>query len=339
MVDKASGLLSANTTKDATAAIARDVGYVIPPSSSNPSFLNKALEGFAGKLSTAQKASSKNQEVTNRLVASELGIPEGVKISREVLNGVRREAGQAYETVKGLGTIAADKKYIADLDGIVSQARNVDRSFPGLGGNQLEDVAKSLRQENFNAADAVDAIKLLRQRADKFYATGDKEMGGAFKNATTAIEDMLERAAESSGKPEILAQYLNARATIAKSYSVEKALNDATGNVSAQKLGIQLSKGKPLSGDVKKAAQFGAQFPKASREINESLPGISPLDYALGVALGTASGNYGLILSKPYQALMTAPKYDPKTGRLLNSAATRELLRSGLLGATPEFVE
>jgi hypothetical protein len=163
---------------------------------------------------------------------------------------------------------------------------------------------------------------------------------------------MLERAAEASGKPEILSKYLNARATIAKSYSVEKALNAATGNVSALKLGVQLSKGKPLSGDIKKVGEFGAQFPKAARELNESLPGVSPLDYALGGGLGVATGNPGLmaaalgrpavrslILSKPYQWANTTPSYNAPLGMLLANPGLQQTARLGLLSGLPQLAE
>jgi hypothetical protein len=63
------------------------------------------------------------------------------------------------------------------------------------------------------------------------------------------------------------------------SHTVENALTEATGNVSATKLGQQLTKGKPLSGELETAARFAQAFPKAAKEVNESMPGISPLDY------------------------------------------------------------
>jgi hypothetical protein len=54
---------------------ARDLGYVIPPTQANPSMLNRTIEGIAGKLSTAQNASARNQQITNELAAKSLGLP------------------------------------------------------------------------------------------------------------------------------------------------------------------------------------------------------------------------------------------------------------------------
>jgi hypothetical protein len=77
---------------------------------------------------------------------------------------------------------------------------------------------------------------------------------------------------------------------------VQKALNATTGNVSATKLGQQLGRGKPLSGELKQAGQFAQAFPKAAREFNESLPGVSPLDFY-------ATGGAAAVTNQPWYLL------------------------------------
>ena len=83
------------------------------------------------------------------------------------------------------------------------------------------------------------------------------------------------------------------RQLIAKTYSVENALNPASGTVDAKMLAGQLAKGKPLSGELKEAASFAAQFPKAAQPIEAmgSLPQLSPLDYLAGGGLAATLGN------------------------------------------------
>jgi len=73
---------------------------------------------------------------------------------------------------------------------------------------------------------------------------------------------------------------------------VEQAL-DGAGNVDAGKLGKQLIKGKPLSGNLEAAADFANAFPKAAKvgASKESMPGISPLDVATGVGAGLGVGS------------------------------------------------
>jgi hypothetical protein len=72
----------------------------------------------------------------------------------------------------------------------------------------------------------------------------------ASKKAATALEDVLEGHLTTIGQPEALQAFKEARTMIAKTYTVEKALNQATGTVDARKLAAQLNKGKPLSGST-----------------------------------------------------------------------------------------
>jgi hypothetical protein len=60
--------------RDATLAETQAAGYALPPSQIAPTLPNRVLEGFAGKLTTAQQASAKNQNVTNTLIKREIGL-------------------------------------------------------------------------------------------------------------------------------------------------------------------------------------------------------------------------------------------------------------------------
>jgi hypothetical protein len=97
---------------------AQEAGYVIPPTQVKPSLLNRFLEGTAGKISTAQNASFKNQQVTNQLAAKSLGLPEDTVISPEILQNIRSTAGQAYENLKASGRVKTSPKFIQALDNI-----------------------------------------------------------------------------------------------------------------------------------------------------------------------------------------------------------------------------
>jgi len=74
---------------------------------------------------------------------------------------------------------------------------------------------------------------------------------------------------------------------------VQKALNPAAGGIDARKLGAEIKKGKPLSGDLKRAGEFGLQFPKAAQTVEGmgSLPQTSPLDWIGAGSIATALGN------------------------------------------------
>jgi hypothetical protein len=136
-------------------------------------------------------------------------------------------------------------------------------------------------------------VKELRTAADDAFRTGNTDIGRASKAAANALEDALEKHLEQIGQPELLNGLKEARQLIAKTYSVESAINPVTGTVDARKLTALMKKGKPLSGELKSAAEFAGRFPKAAQPVEGmgSLPQTSPLDWAMGGGLAMGTGN------------------------------------------------
>lgn len=317
--------------------IARQEGLTVPPSMANPSIPNRLLEGFAGKLSTGQAASMKNQAKLNNLVRNDLGLPKDTPLSQDVLKNLRSDAGDAYDSIKNTGTVIADKDFEKALNNITLKYQGAGKDFPELAKNEAVDIVNSIKVPKFDSNSAVDAIKVLRGNADDAFAKGNKGTGKAYKDAANAIEDLMGRHLQAIGAPDDLVKnYQNARTTIAKTYSVENALNPTTGNIIGSKLAKQLDKKKPLSPGMKKVAQFSQAFPTAAKEITSSMPGLSPLDYATGGLAAAATQNPLLlaatlsrplarsaILSRPYQSMMTRPS----NGQMISPA----LITPGLL--------
>jgi hypothetical protein len=314
---------------------ARQSGYVIPPTQANPTLGNRLLEGFAGKLTTAQNASAKNAAVTNAKAAEAIGLPPETKLSLDVLNKVRSEAGKAYDAVSGLGTMKMPASYDAALDKIVDPYLRASKGFPGAKVSPVVDAIESLRTPIAEADSVVAKIKELRSLADDAYAKGDKELGKALKSGADALEGAVDAHMVSVGAPaDLLSKFREARTLIAKTYSVQRALNDVTGTVDAKKLAGQLTKGKPLSGGLRDAAEFAARFPKAAQtpEIMGSLPGTSPLDWAAAGSVGAATGNplaLAGVLGRPMaRSLALSPAVQ---NRLLQAPRSS----GGLLGVAP----
>jgi hypothetical protein len=282
-------------TPDMAAAIkaARGQGYVIPPTQANPTLGNRLLEGLAGKISTAQNASAANQGITNRLAAESLGLPGDTKLTADVLRSVRDAAGQAYQAVGNAGTITPGAKYMQALDDIAAPHIKAMQGFPNAKASPVLDLVESLKSPAFDAGSAVAKIKELRSAADDAFRTGNTDIGRAAKKASGALEDALEDHLQAIGQPDALKAFRDARTTIAKTYTVEKALNQSSGTVEAKKLAAQLQKGKPLSGELRSIAEFAARFPKASQAVEGmgSLPQTSPLDWATGVGMSAATSS------------------------------------------------
>ena len=330
-------------TPEMLAAIrsARDAGYVIPPTQAKPSLGNRVLEGFSGKLTTAQNASAKNAEVTDALASKALGLPVNVKITPESLQDVRKTAGQAYEAIGSAGTITPGPAYQQALDKIASPHAQAAQGFPNAKASPVLDLVESLKSSSFDASSAVAKIKELRTAADDAFRAGNTDIGRASKSAATAIEDAIESHLQQSGQADLLKNFIDARQLIAKSYTVEKAMNSTTGTVDAKKLGAMLDKGKPLSDELKTAGDFANRFPKAAQTVEKmgSLPQNSPLDWHAAGAVGMATQNplslagvmlrpaaRSLALSSPIQNRLAMPRSQNQLAALLNSPESQQLL-------------
>lgn len=270
---------------------ARELGYVMPPSQAKPSLLNRLLEGTAGKISTAQNASAKNQDITNKLASKSLGLPEDTVLSPEILTGIRNKAGTAYENIGLSGEIKPDATYIESLNKIAAPFVKTAKAFPDAKPSPVIELVESFKSPSFDASAAVEKIKQLRTAADDAFRKGDTDVARASKNIADSMENAIEKHLETIKQPELLDKFREARELIAKTYTVEKALNKSTGTVDAKKLADRLQAGKPMSGELKDIGEFAAQFPKATQvpEKMGSLPQFSPLDVASSAATGGLS--------------------------------------------------
>jgi hypothetical protein len=335
LLDKARGkaVLSeaANAGRAGAAQKAQSAGYVLPPTEVNPNMLNSALEGLSGKIKTSQAASQRNQRITNDLIKQELGLAQDQPISKEALTAYMQRQGSAYEAVKGAGELGADDAYRAALERIRSQYAGAARDFPGLARPEVDSLVTALQRDKFGADAAVDAIKVLRENADKAFRSGDSGFGKANKEAARAIEDLMERNLAAKGADDLLGSYRGARQNIAKAKTVEKALNEGTGDVSAQAIAAALKKGKPLTGNLRTVAETAQSFPKATQALPQNYNALSPLDYAAGMlgatqnplamaAVAARPGVRSALLSQAYQSRLAPPTYE--ANRLL------ELLRN-----------
>jgi hypothetical protein len=274
-------------------AEARQAGYTVPPTQAGGGVVNRFLEGVAGKASTLQEASVRNQDITNKLATKSLGLSEDTVLTPEVLNTIREDAGLAYEALKAL-----PKKPAILADSTMNRAA----------------VAE------INPAKMVEDLKIARKDAEGYYNAYDRSAhpedlakAKAYKATATELENSLENYAKEMGKADLVPALRDARQLIAKTYTVEKAMNQTTGTIDAKEFAKRLQKGKPMSEELKQIGQFAQAFPKAAQmpERIGGTIGISPLDVtAAGLTSGasllggedkTTSGALGLatLLARP----------------------------------------
>lgn len=204
-----------------------NAGYVIPPATVDPSYINRLMESISGKQATQQIASSKNTQVTGDLARQALGLAPDVPLSRSTLEGVRKSAGGAYADVAALSPAAQ-----ADLEAL-KVARNEATGW-------FSAYNRSARPDDLAKAKAARAL-------------GEQ------------LEQSLEQHAQQAGKPELIPALRDARKQIAKSYTVERGLNDASGEVDARVIGRILEKGAPLTDELETIGRFGSAFPTVAK--------------------------------------------------------------------------
>lgn len=320
---------------------ARSAGYVVPPATLKPTVGNVAAESVAGKAAVQQLASRKNQRVTNSLVAKGLGLGEDTQLTPKVLDEIRKKSGRVYDAVAKSGEVVTDPTYLDDLAAISKQSQEIAASFPDANvgkSAEVENLINSLLRDKFDSKAGLEYLKELRKAASANLSgvnaadPAKVALGRAQRDAASALEDQVMRHLESQGKGALAGAFDKARVLIAKTYSAEKALNPATGNINARALATELKRGKPLSGEFETVAKFAAAFPKAADEVLTS-PGVSALDAALTAGGATTLSATGGLAVAPIALAWPAARFATRQGLLTDTMQNR------LLPQAPRFLK
>lgn len=309
----------------AAASQGREAGYVIPPTQARPTLGNRLLEGFSGKITTAQNASARNQGVTNELAKKAINAPE---LTPEGLAAVRSQANKAYDVLGKSAPFQADDTFRATLDKVGASSKQLKADFPELVNKDVDSLVEGLTgRAEFDAQSTIEAIKRLRASSSANRVSMDPEkkaLGQVQSKVSAALEDLVERNLQGQGNTQALEAYKAARQTLAKTYDIEKALNPASGNVDANKLAALLKKGRPLTGELETIAKFSSSFPKATQTVEKmgSLPQTSPLDWAAMGMGSAATGNplmmAGVLARPAARAATLSPMVQNKLGQQPN---------------------
>jgi hypothetical protein len=325
-------------------------GATLPPSQVNPTILNRLLEGFSGKQQTSQVASIKNQEVINAQARKSLGLAPDTPITPQVLQQYRDVKGQAYDALRANPAYYTDRTFIGDVNKRITDLQKLANT---TDVSAELNVLNGLKQLSFNGDGLVEQIKRLRGDAETNLSSGDARnisLGRAQKFASQQLEDLAERNLTKFNQPDVMSNFKQARQDIAKSYTIEKSLNAATGDVSGAKLGQRAASGKIVPAELQAVSNAAAAFPTAFQNVARigSVPGISPLDVgAAGIAaasaanpslLATVAGRplvRSAITSAPFQNRML-PNTTPRVPGLLNRITTDPLANYGI-GMLPQY--
>lgn len=281
------------------------LGLKVPPTQAQPNIVNRTLESLGGKAAVQQQASDLNQNVVYQIAQKESGVLPSEPITKETLKAARARLAQPYREIEAL-----------EPTGVLSHA-------PFKSPTQTLKEISELRQV------AKDKWKFYGQ----FPKPSIKEAALQASGKADELEVTLEAYARQANRPDLVDKIREARVALAKNYTVERAMRGSSFDPSA--LSRLESRGRtPLTGDLETVMQMYRDFPKAmaapqiagSPGVNQLLPWLGAggggyLGGMLGGAAGLAASQAippvarSLILSNPYQALMT--NYKPITNPAL----------------------
>ena len=318
-----------NATRDETLKLGRDAGYVALPSDVGGAKTGRFLEGVSGKFKTEELASARNQQVTNNLTKRYLDLPVDTPLTSEVLDNARTSVYPAYEAIANTGTINLGNNN--PFSNIVTGINKVTGGKNAL----MQDIPDSYTMD---AATAIQRLKELRSDGSAYLRSGTNIMkpnpkevvrGNRYLAEANKLEKAIENHVVKLGQPELIDQFRNARRYIAKTFTVEKALNPQTGVVDARKIAKQLDQGVPITDELALVGKYAKAFPKTTKVVAEAPPPFSALDlYGAGagagvdlltgvpalslLAPGRLAARYGL-MTQPGQRLLATPQYTPRT--------------------------
>ena len=218
---------AANTPMQATNAMAREAGYVLPPAEIANAGNGMRLAGaLAGTRQTLAAAAPRNNAQTVANMADEFGLPKGTQMTPGTVEAIVNHAdATGYQPIRALGTQWAD---------LLKQIQS------------YRDTARKLFEQDA----ATPHVETLAQA---------KAMNSAAQNA----ESVLEQALRANGQAGLYDGYTAARTTIAKANDVDRALQQSTGVVQGAPMARAFGEGAPQSGAIQALGRTAQMVPQA----------------------------------------------------------------------------
>lgn len=265
---------------------AQDAGFLAPIAKANPSLLNEVISDIAGPAGD-KKTALKNQQTTNAKSKRALGIPEEEPLNPQTFSDYREKNAQAYARLRENATpFALDDEFKSKIMDLDKSMRSIKDTYPELyQGGEIERLRGSLLEPKNPAhpgkltpGTVIDITRNLRDQATSVLknpnaSSAEVATALAKREASEALEGLLERHLERSGDKKLLTEFKEARKNIAASHDVETATNLTTGDVDATVLRRLLDKGRPLSGELKEIAEASRALPTVVRNTERMTPG------------------------------------------------------------------
>ena len=326
-----------------------DSGYKLLPSQARPTQLNKLLEGIGGKYRTGQEMSVPNQENTDKLIREELHLAPDTPLTKQTLENIRAQAGDAYEDIKKIPQpFRTDTQFRQEVKAFGDDAAAINKEFgtakkPAIDDSLIKEIQEQLNKPEFSPRALMDRVKGLRAEASTLsqkYGDVEAQAERALKiDAANALEGLIERNLQALQYPgDLLTKFRAARQLIAKTHDIEETLSPNF-NAEEKKM-FQIGQKKNLTGNLATVAEMGGRYPKATQDVSSfgGTPSVNAVDMS-GMLASRKPEAAGLPLvsglvralqrSGPYQRQFVRPtgtETIPDAGLLPRSLANPSLL-------------
>lgn len=212
------------------------------------------------------------QQKLQNTANKDLGQPEGAPIDPKTLNNYRAQKWQEYEKLMNApelkGGLLPNSRFRDSIREIEKEFVTPSKELPETF-KPMKEATKILAEyqqgKTFQPKEIVRAIRKLRTDAGTNLSMDkgpeQKQLGQVQKRIAASLEDLIED--NLTKHPELLANYREARTSMAKAFNVEEALDPRTGKIDGGKLAALEQAGTPLSGGLADIARVSRAFPSA----------------------------------------------------------------------------
>lgn len=244
----------------------------------------------------------KNQQVTTRLAAEELGLKNTNGLSDAEFNKVKAPHVKVYdEAEKALNRVDTPPEFKA----LLQEAHDRAKFKPGTSPSVTR------------------TIGALRRRASKQIQAKDvatQEAGYADQAMADKLEDAFGKRLEALGDGDVLQKYKDSRVAFAKIYNVEQATRGS--QVDAHALYKQKRRGAPLTGRLAMIADAAEHLPNATKHSSTTAAaGVPKADTLAGVAKEGVSKVIRNIPGMKGKLDVRSPQFQDRLGKPADEAA------------------
>ncbi len=243
--------------------VARAAGYRLKPSEAGGGFVMRSTEGLSGSTRLETTLIERNQGVTNRLAAEDMGLENApARYDRATFE---RAAAPQIAVYNQLGAQIGLRDVTPELRAELQQV------VPERGATRevREAIADDVAGADFVVLDGrevVQRIRKLRADSSRLQRAQDPDQntrGMAKRAIADALENEMARQAEAIGQPALVEQFRDARTRLAKINMYESALVGP--DISAIKIAKMADRGAPITGRGAIIARVGRAFPNVMR--------------------------------------------------------------------------